>query len=82
MSYSLGLQVGPGLQVGEAAAGAAVARGPQIDLVALPAEQDLQQAADTDASAAPFDSAVAGRQSARGSVPACSLRRRRMTRRR
>ena len=49
------IQVGLGLQVGEAAAGAAVARGPQIDLFALPAEQGLQQAADTDASAAPFD---------------------------
>ena len=49
VSYSLGLQVG------EAAAGAAVARGAQIDLRALPAEQGLQQAADTDASAAPFD---------------------------
>ena len=36
MSYSLGLQAGLGLQVGEAAAGAAVARGPQIDLLALP----------------------------------------------
>jgi hypothetical protein len=32
-----------------------VARGPQIDLLALPAEQNLQRAADTDASAAPFD---------------------------
>ena len=41
--------------MGEAAAGAAVARGPQIDLRALPAEQGLQQAADTDACAAPFD---------------------------
>jgi len=46
VSYSLGLQVR------EAAAGAAVARGPQIDLLVLPAEQGLQQAADTDASAA------------------------------
>ena len=55
MSYSLGLQVGLGLQAGEAAAGAAVARGPQIDLRALPAEQDLQQATDPDACAAPFD---------------------------
>ena len=55
MSYSLGLQVGLGLQSGEAAAGAAVARGPQIDLLALPTEQNLQQAADTDACVAPFD---------------------------
>jgi hypothetical protein len=49
------LSYSPGLQVREAAAGAAVARGPQIDLLALPAEQGLLQAADTDASAAPFD---------------------------
>src|SRR5512144_3219243 len=49
VSYSLGLQRG------EAATGAAVARGAHIDLLALPDEQHLQQAADTDASAAPFD---------------------------
>ena len=55
MSYSLGLQVGLGLPSGQAAAGAAVARGPQIDLLALPAEQGPPQAADPDACAAPFD---------------------------
>src|SRR4051794_22670214 len=49
VSYNLGLQVG------QAAAGAVVARGPRIDLLALPAEQGPQPAADTDASAAPFD---------------------------
>lgn len=35
--------------------GVAVARGPQIDLLGLPAEQNLQRAADNDACAAPFD---------------------------